>query len=261
MEIFISAAHMNSLGLSAAFHHLSQSAASAAIQRVEAAFGTALCTHEKRRFRLTQRGSSLLSKMEELVAQLHNLVVPKHELKVITSDSLARIAIPCLFSIQGIDFNLLPSDKMHPAFLHNQSNIGLVLDTSIWTGVVTNIIGSGYFQLYCRDKDVPSKPILVSENGEEVLALQRRSREVNGIPLSVHLRIPSWWLIGEICSNSLEVGFIPDFVGKTFQLSPVKWQPAKFEYHILIIYIKAQKELSDKFDLIVSKLRTAFSQI
>jgi DNA-binding transcriptional LysR family regulator len=47
---------MKSLGKSAACNHLSQSAASAAVRRVETAFGLPLCTHEKRQFRLTSEG-------------------------------------------------------------------------------------------------------------------------------------------------------------------------------------------------------------
>ena len=50
LELFITAAHMKNLGKSALFHHLSQSAASTAIQRVESAFGISLCMHEKRQF-------------------------------------------------------------------------------------------------------------------------------------------------------------------------------------------------------------------
>jgi len=49
VELFITAAYMKNLGKSASFHHLSQSAASTAIKRVEAAFGVPLCTHEKER--------------------------------------------------------------------------------------------------------------------------------------------------------------------------------------------------------------------
>ena len=61
VELFITAAHMKNLGKSASFHHLSQSATSTAIQRVEAAFGVSLCTHEKRQFRLTREGQILAS--------------------------------------------------------------------------------------------------------------------------------------------------------------------------------------------------------
>ena len=64
LDLFITASHLKNLGQAAALHHLSQSAASAAIQRVEKAFGRPLCTHERRQFRLTKEGQLLLPKAE-----------------------------------------------------------------------------------------------------------------------------------------------------------------------------------------------------
>ena len=78
VELFIGAALMKSLGKSATFHHLSQSAASAAIRRVEIAFGIPLCTHEKKQFRLTLEGQLLLPRIENWIEQLKNLIT-SHE--------------------------------------------------------------------------------------------------------------------------------------------------------------------------------------
>lgn len=58
VELFVSAAQMKSLGKSALFHHLSQSGASAAIKRVEEAFGRVLCTHVKGLFVLLLKGKT-----------------------------------------------------------------------------------------------------------------------------------------------------------------------------------------------------------
>src|SRR5437870_13252104 len=77
LNLFITAAHLKSLGQAASFHHLSQSAASAAIQRVESAFGIPLCTHEKRRFTLTREGELLLPRAEHWLRQLHDTVIEK----------------------------------------------------------------------------------------------------------------------------------------------------------------------------------------
>ena len=87
LELFITAAQMKSLGKSALFHHLSQSAASTAIQRIEAAFGTSLCTHEKRQFRLTREGQTLLPRLENWVKQLRNLIISKEQapIRIVTT--------------------------------------------------------------------------------------------------------------------------------------------------------------------------------
>ena len=49
LDLFITAAHLKTCEIRN-FHHLSQSAASAAIQRVEGAFGLALCTRKSASF-------------------------------------------------------------------------------------------------------------------------------------------------------------------------------------------------------------------
>src|SRR5689334_18632945 len=75
LELFITAAHLKNLGKSAELHHLSQSAASTAIQRVETAFGITLCTHEKRQFRLTPEGQLLFPRLEAWIKQLRDLLI------------------------------------------------------------------------------------------------------------------------------------------------------------------------------------------
>jgi DNA-binding transcriptional LysR family regulator len=60
LELFITAARLKSLGRAAEIHHLSQSAASTAIKRVETAFEKPLCTHERRQFCLTAEGKLFL---------------------------------------------------------------------------------------------------------------------------------------------------------------------------------------------------------
>ena len=102
LALFITAAQLGSLGKSAQAHHLSQSGASAAIQRVESAFGFSLCTHEKRRFRLTQEGKELLPHLEKWLEQIRNLIYSKEQtpLRLVTTHAIAQIAIPALLSIE-----------------------------------------------------------------------------------------------------------------------------------------------------------------
>jgi len=75
LELFITAAHLKNLGKAALIHNLSQSAASASIMRVEIAFGYPLCTHEKRQFRLTHEGTSLVPRAEEWLKQFRETVM------------------------------------------------------------------------------------------------------------------------------------------------------------------------------------------
>lgn len=261
VELFITAAQMKNLGKSALFHHLSQSATSTAIQRVEAAFGIPLCTHEKRQFRLTREGQILFPRLESWVKQLRDLIISKDQipLRLVTTHAIAQIAVPAVLSIDNIEFKNMRPDHAYGAILHDEADIALVLDNAPWKGVVAAEVGKGYFQLYSRDKEASLKPVLLPEDQMEVLSLQQGWQQAHGYSLPVKTRIPSWSLIALICSESNEVGFLPEFLAKKFNLHPVLWQPAPSPYRVLAIYRNTGKHLQQRVDQLLLQLRSVFS--
>jgi DNA-binding transcriptional LysR family regulator len=262
VELFITAAHMKNLGKAAFFHHLSQSAASTAIQRVEAAFGVDLSSHEKRQFGLTRDGQILLPRMEKWVKDLRDLIISKNQvpIRVFTTHAIAQIAIPALLPVDKIDFKLMRPDDAYAAVLNDTADLALVLDNAPWKGVIAAEIGKGYFQLYSKDSNALVKPVLLPEDQMEVLSLKQNWRQVHGYSLPVKSRIPSWSLIVNICANSNEIGFLPDFLAKKSGLHPVLWQPAPSSYRILAIYGNSGKQLQERFDQLLMVLRLAFSE-
>jgi DNA-binding transcriptional LysR family regulator len=260
VELFITAALMKSLGKSATFHHLSQSAASAAINRVEEAFGTPLCTHERRQFRLTVEGTLLLPRLEMWLKQLKELVTPQDQvpLRLVTTHALAQIAVPALLPIEKIDFKHRRPDRAYSAVLSNEADLALVLDNSPWKGVVAAELGRGFFQLYSREKEAPLKPVLLPEDQMEVLALQQSWEQAHGYPIPIKARIPSWSLIANICSTSAEIGFLPDFLAKKYHLHPVRWQPVPSPYRVLAIYRGKGGHLQERLDKLLKALSFVF---
>ncbi len=261
LELFITAAHMKNLGKSALFHHLSQSAASTAIRRVESAFGMSLCMHEKRQFELTREGHMLLPRVESWVKQIRDLIVSKDQIpiRLVTTHAIAQIAVPALISSDSIDFKHMRPDHAYAAILHGEADIALVLDNAPWKGVIAAEIGKGYFQLYSREAEATLRPVLLPEDQMEVLSLQQSWQQAHGYSLPVKSRIPSWSLIAHICSESDEIGFLPDFLAKKSGLHPVLWQPAASTYRVLAIYRNPGKHLHERFDQMLRTLRTVFT--
>jgi DNA-binding transcriptional LysR family regulator len=260
LEVFITAAHLKNLGKSASFHHLSQSAASTVIQRVETAFGIPLCTHEKRQFGLTREGQLLLPRLEQWVKQLRDLIISKDQvpIRLVTTHAIAQIAVPALLSSDRIDFKQMRPDHAYAAVLQDEADIALVLDNAPWKGVIAAEIGAGYFQLYSKEAGAPLQPVLLPEDQMEVLSLQQSWQQVHGYPLPVKTRIPSWSLIASICASSPEVGFLPDFLGKKLNLHPVLWQPAASPYRVLAIYRNTAGLLQKRLEILLHKLAVAF---
>lgn len=258
LELLITAAQLRSLGKAAEFHHLSQSAASTAVQRVEAAIGVLLSSHEKRQFRLTQEGQRLLPRLEEWVKQLKDLVLGSElpPIRLVTTHALAQIAVPALLSIDLIDFKHLRPDRAYSAILRGEADIAIVLDNSPWKNVEALEIAKGQFRLYAQSSAPEVQPVLLPEDQIEVVSFQQRWQQAFTFPLPIKSRIPSWSLIAHICARSSEVGFLPDFLAAKFDLQPVKWQPAASSYRVLAIYKQAQKQ--PRFDRLIQQLQTSF---
>jgi DNA-binding transcriptional LysR family regulator len=262
LELFITAAHFKNLGQAAALHHLSQSAASAAIQRVEAAFGRSLCTHEKRQFRLTMEGLLLLPRAEKWVKNLRDTVATQDPLpiRIATTHAIARVAIPTILTIETIELKLMRPDRAYGAILRDEADVALVLDNAPWEGVIATEIGKGCFQLYSAQLDLPRSPVLLPEDQIEVLTLQQRWQQVYNQPLLVKARLPSWSLIADICSHSTEVGFLPDFLAAQCKLHPISWQPTPSRYRMLALYRSSGDAFQKRLDKLLAQWKEVFAK-
>lgn len=258
LELFITAARLGNLGQAALLHHLSQSAASAAIMRVEKSLGRNLCTHEKRQFGLTKEGKELLPRAEDWVKQLKQSVVLQNVpfIRVATTHAIARVAIPPILPVEHIELKLMRPDKAYAAVLRDQADVAIVLDNAIWEGVIISELGHGCFQLYSSVKDAPERPVLLPEDQIEVLAFQQRWLQAYGYPLAIKARLPSWSLIADICSGSIEVGFLPDFLAKQVKLYPVERQPTPLQYRILALHRNQGDAFQQRLNELFSIWRT-----
>lgn len=203
----------------------------------------------------------LFPRVESWIKQIRDLIVSKDQIpiRLVTTHAIAQIAVPALLPVDNIDFKHMRPDHAYAAVLHDEADIALVLDNAPWKGVIAAEIGKGYFQLYSKEKDASMKPILLPEDQMEVLSLQQSWQHVHGYSLPVKSRIPSWSLIAHICSSSNEIGFLPDFLARKFDLHPVLWQPAASQYRVLAIYRNSGKHLQERFDRLLRELRSVFT--
>jgi DNA-binding transcriptional LysR family regulator len=260
LELFVTAARLKNLGKAAVLHHLSQSAASAAIQRVENAFERPLCMHERRQFRLTEEGQQLVPRAELWLKTLREGVAMAEPLpiRIATTHAIARVGVPAILPLEAIDLQLMRPDRAYGAVLRDEADIALVLDNAPWDGVVAAEIGKGHFQLYCAQANTQKKPVLLPENQIEVLALQQRWQQSYNQTLPIKARLPSWSLIADICSRSNEVGLLPDFLAAQSRLHPVSWQPPPSSYRILALYRSPGEVLHKRLATLLEIWKKAF---
>ena len=261
LELFMTAAHLKSLGKAASFHNLSQSAASAAILRVEAAFDRPLCTHEKRQFRLTVEGAALVPKAEAWLKQFRDTIATDapRPIRLATTHAIARVVMPAILSVESIDLTLMRPDGAYGAVLTDEADIALVLDNAPWGGVTSIEVGTGSFQLYSASSKAPLAPVILPENQIEVLSLMQRWEQVHKKRLEIKARIPSWALITDICADSQEVGFLPDFLAKKAGLHPVSWQPQPSSYRILVLYRPSGEAFQTRLNRFIHQCQEIFA--
>jgi len=261
LELFITAAHLGNLGKAASFHNLSQSAASAAVLRVETAFDRPLCMHEKRHFRLTHEGTLLLPKAEEWLKQFRDSIATNtpRPIRLATTHAIARVAIPAILSIESIELTLMRPDSAYGAVLMDEADIALVPDNAPWEGVVSVEVGMGSFQLYATNPEVSIKPVIMPENQIEVLKLMQRWEQTYKKRLEIKARIPSWSLIADICASSDEVGFLPEFLAKKVGLHPISWQPKPSHYRILALHKPSGETFQTRLHNFMSQCHKIFS--
>lgn len=261
LELFITAMHLKNLSKAANMHHLSQSSASAAITRVEAAFGKQLCHHEKRQFRLTHEGNILLPKIEEWLKQFKETIITNVErpIRLITTRAIARVILPLILPVESIELQLNRPDKAYTAIQNNTADIAIVPDNSLWKDLTCTKIGQGYFGLYSSQINAPLSPILLPEDQIEVVTFMQRWKNMYSEPVAIKARIPSWSLIADLCFASTDVGFLPSFLAHHLNLHPVDWQPPVAKFRILAMHKSLESSLMQRIDKLIDLCSHAFN--
>lgn len=262
LELFITAARLKSLGKAAKFHYLSQSAASAVIQRVEFAFGTLLCKHEKRQFKLTREGELLLPKAESWLKNLKETVAKKEKapIRMATTQALARVLVPSAIVLDKIELKLMRPDRAYRSLLQDESDVVICLDNALWEGAQAYELGITSFQLYSTDKDAKPNAVLIPEDQMEVLNFQQKWQELHNEPLPIKARLPSWSLIYDICKDSKEIGFLPCFLTLRSNLLPVSEQPKASKYRILALYRNPEITIEKRLKALFKVWRAIFNK-
>jgi len=260
LELFISAARLNSVSKAALIHHISQSSASAAIQRVEEAFARSLCRHEKRQFRLTQEGYILIPKIDAWLKQFKEQIAANIErpLRLVTTRAIARVILPSILSVETVELQLLRPDKAYAAVLKDEADLAIVPDNAVWNDVCAVEIGFGSFGLYSSSPDAQLSPVLLPENQIEVLSFMQRWNKLYDKPIEIKARIPSWSLIADICANSSDIGFLPDFLARKVGLHPVSWQPPTSRFKVLALHCVPDDNLQQRINKLTDLCRMIF---
>lgn len=245
IRLFRTAALKQSISKAAAAHHLSQSAASTAIGRLEKALNLPLLEHGKNRFQITPHGYKLLAcleKFEQSIEEIESLKrdPQKGPWRLALSHSLAVAILPKLLKhmnkvFPGIRIEVHIGHAIEVAELisKGEQDIGLIVDQKDPLPCQRTPIFEGSFCLYSKTLCPPDTPVLLDCEKQESVILKGLYEERWHKSLPIEMNIASWEVIAALAENGSGVGFLPNIMQISHpQLKVIDWGLEPIPYEI-----------------------------
>ncbi len=229
LQYFYSAATHRSVSAAARENHVSQSAISQGIAKLEIELEAKLTTHQRQAFRLTEEGEIIFNGAKKLFSAMSDL---KDKLSALKGEVSGEITFSCTNSLAqfylpsaylkmrkdyprvDIKFHRGSLKYIHESLRKEEVNFALVLDGPEYERYDREVITSGCFRLYKRKGLKKSPGIIVDHlENDEVVELRERYRERYDEELPILEALSGWALVLAFVELGHGTGYLPEFVG------------------------------------------------
>lgn len=226
LRFFYDSARLGSVSEAARNNHVSQSAISQGIKKLELSLGMKLTHHLRQKFQLTDEGRLLLEEAREVFLSVDRMLdtVNRNKGKV---KGLARFACPNSIALYLFPKVLKEAWKKLPdvsfefhrgsrAFIRNSLREGsvdfaLVLSGPEFEDYDKQVVAKGRFGLYCT-------PGHADNLGKGVFVDHAESPEYRQInqkdDFTIREELSGWTIVAAFISKGMGVGLIPDFMAE-----------------------------------------------
>jgi DNA-binding transcriptional LysR family regulator len=273
LKYFCDAARLGSISKAAIENHISQSAVSQGIAKLEESLGQELIVHQPNTFRLTSFGERLSQKSRELFSTIRTLeeelIGEEGELKRVAFASMHSLALKILPRVLKkasklwpqleVIFRLAHTDGIMDMVKRGQVDFGFVLDNEDLSSFQCREILRGEYGLYAAKtaKNINKLPFILSEERKEIIALMKSYKKQFGKEPKVLMEISSWEVIARLVEEGLGIGFFPDYVAQDrAKLKKIDLKLEHIPYRVLAIFprnIQLTKNLENFLSLANSK--------
>lgn len=264
LKYFYDAALMKSISASATVNHVSQSAVSQGIQKLEFSLNKQLMTHRRKVFKLTREGEIVFDSCKsifKLIADLNaRLDLKEGELSgnllFACSHSLSLALLPHPLSILTSTHPLIkPSFRLANTSVtmnlvkQGVIEFGIILDNADLSGFDKILLEKGAFKLfYSKDfklyKELHTE-FLLTEEQKEIHLLKDAFKAVHGQEIVTQMEISSWEIIASFIEQGIGIGFVPEFLiryrGREKKLQEYEIGLPPFPYNVYAIYPKREQ--------------------
>ncbi len=278
LKYFCDAVRSGSISVSAKLNHVSQSAVSQGINKLEESLECTLITHQPNRFKVTEEGKQLFIHAKQIFKAIQS-----------TEDFLAddggRITFGCTHSFAlsclphylklakqhipklRINFRLGHYFNIKDWIKKGTIDFGILLDNDDLSTFEKYTLHQGTYRLYVSEAvENPSLlPFLLdSEERIETNLLKDAYRNLHGKELPVWMEVSSWSMIARLVQEGLGIGLCPDYIMNEYQdLKPVfeELNPMNYTLYALFekntvptVYAEKFLELFSQFPLLTAPL-------
>ncbi len=229
LKYFFDVVKTGSFGESAKHNHVSQSAISQAIGKLEETLQCQLFSHQPGRCKITEKGMQLFAEARELFQQLQRIenYITEQEGDSITFACTHSFAVGLLPDYLKQASKSLPALKINFRLGHYHDikewlkkgiiDFGILIDNDDLSLFDCQKIDQGHFRLYTAKqcKDISSLGFLLdSDERKESNFLKQCYQEKYKQELPIKMEISSWEVIANLTEAGLGVGLFPDYVAR-----------------------------------------------
>lgn len=231
LRYFLDAANLGSVAAAAKKNHVSQSAVSQAIKKLEESMDCSLLIHSKNQFKLSSEGLAALSSIKlilESISDMKTKIAGAREeaegpLGFATLRSLALVLLPNVMSSLLKNYPQLQpvlkighTKNILEQVISGEIEVGLVVDNRAISGVHKHVLHEGSFRFVIGASyldNVKSMGFLATEEKPGVNELKKIYKDrYKKSQAKVAMIVESWEVIARFASSGLGIGMIPDFV-------------------------------------------------
>lgn len=233
LKYFYDAVRSGSITQAARFNHVSQSAVSQGIAKLEIGLQMALISHQPNRFRVTEDGKKLFESSKRIFQAIQRAEEDILQNKEITltlacTHSFALSCLPAYIArakaeLPHIHLNVRLGQYFAIKDMIKKATVdfGILIDNDDLTGFDSYQLMKGQYRLWVakhieNEKEMPF--LLDNEERVETNLLKARYRSQYGRDLPVLMEISSWAVVCRLALQGLGVALAPDYIMHEYDL-------------------------------------------
>lgn len=227
LKYFYDAVRSGSISAAARLNHVSQSAASQGIAKLEERLQIALISHQPNRFRVTEDGKKLFESSKRIFQAIQRTEDEISQQKEVTltfacTHSFALSCLPAYIQKAKavlphirLNFRLGQYFAIKDMIKKAVVDFGILIDNDDLTGFDCYQIRKGEYRLWAAKnvKNVDQLSFLLdNEERVETNLLKARYKSLYGKELPVLMEVTSWAVVARLAQQGLGIGLAPDYI-------------------------------------------------